>query len=234
MTSKYQPVRLGLVAAAFAALGLLTACQTMPGSSAQAAEAAKSSPVPVADYDSAGRGIIAYYGAPNTDAEGERRPTAQEGGFYRAFLGRNEAGQYLVQDFYQATGTPLTGVFPVASASDIQGWDTLPEDGEVVFYRPNGDVRSITHYQNGQLHGKDVYFNADGTERSVFHWAEDMLDGPFVAREPGTLRSVEGVAQRDEIVSLTGTGLQGETLSEEEALHLLNESLVMWYEDIFE
>ncbi|WP_156454435.1 toxin-antitoxin system YwqK family antitoxin [Lampropedia cohaerens] len=235
--------RLAMVLTSCAAAVLLAACQTPPSGdtaaqeaqtlAAQAAEFAKTSPVSVLATDEAGRGVIAYFGAPGTEQEGMRYDVQQPGGFYRVYMGRDAAGHHRVQDFYQASGTPLTSVFPVAADASLVEWDTLPLQGEVTFYRPNGQVRSVTHYQNSQLHGRDVYYNDDGSERSVFHWANDMLDGPFVAREPGTLRSVSGQAREDQIISLHATGADGAELPQDEALELLEASLMLWYQDIF-
>jgi len=40
--------------------------------------------------------------------------------------------------------------------------DSLP-DGKVLSYYENGKIRSVTHYKNGQLHGKFESYYANGT-----------------------------------------------------------------------
>ena len=230
--------RAALAAVVAAALPLLMACQSTPTTPTAQDLAAKTqalaSPVPVLALDAKGQAIIAYFGAADTPQEGQLMQAPQERGFYRVYLGKNNAGQHLIQDMYQSNGAAQTDAFAVEASANLQEWEVIAQEGEIVYYRPSGEVRGRTGYRGGQLHGRDVYYNNDGSERSLFSWRDGLLEGPFFAREPGTQRSVSGMAQNDEIVDIGGTDAQGAPLTPEQALDLLETSLHEWHKDIFE
>lgn len=221
-----------------AVLPFLVACQFSPTKNAPtnklvALSPVHEAPVPVLGKDAKGQSIIAYFGVPDTDSEGFLFQQAQAGGFYRVFVGKNPAGQYLIQDIYQANGSPQTSVFAVDPAVNVLEWTVLPQDGQISFYRPNGALRGVTSYKEGKLDGKDSYFNADGTERSVYTWRNDLLDGPFFAQDPGSKSRVEGIAKDDAILSIKAVDDRGQQLPTDDAERLLEASTMFWYDDIF-
>lgn len=234
-TGRTAPVRLALAGLLVAALPWLTACQTTPAApDTQAIATQLGAPVPVLAVDAKGLAIIAYYGAAGSDAEGDLRNSPQPGGFYRVYMGKNSSGQHLLQEFYQDSASAQSSAYPVDAAANLLDWEVTPQEGEVVFYRPNGQVRSLSVYRNGKLNGRTVYYNDDGSERASYTWVDDALDGPFVVREPGTQRSAEGLAQDDQLIRLQGRDAQGRALSAAQALELLADSFSKWHADLFQ
>ncbi|THT99240.1 hypothetical protein E9531_12625 [Lampropedia puyangensis] len=223
---------------AAAIVPFLVACQTVEPQSGVAEQqvsviAVKDIPVDVLGKDAKGQAIIAYFGAPDTEQEGESFAQAQQDGFYRIYAGKNSAGQHVIQDFYQANGAAQTSPFFVDPVGNVLDWAVLPQDGKITFYRPNGAVRGVTAYRDGMLDGQDIYYNDDGSERSVYTWKNDLLDGPFFAKDPDSKSQVEGVAKEDAVVSIKANDDSGQVLTKDEAERLLEASMLYWYQDIF-
>lgn len=221
--------RLGL--AAVLATALLTACQTNP-SAPEALASKLNAPVPVLAADAKGLAIIGYYSGPDSEAPLLHK-TAQPGGFYRVYMGKNNAGQHLLQEFYQDSGSAQSSAYPVDPAADLLEWEITPQDGEVTFYRPNGEVRSTVVYRNGKLNGRTVYYNDDGSERTVYNWVDDQMSGPFLVREPSTGNTAKGTIDNDQLVQIEGQDAQGKPLTQEQALQLLTASFSEWHDDLF-
>ncbi|MBX7066831.1 MAG: hypothetical protein K1X28_06335 [Parachlamydiales bacterium] len=52
-------------------------------------------------------------------------------------------------------------------------------------YHPNGNVHTISHYDNYQLHGKQTKFTASGKPLMELNWERNVLEGPKIIYRNG-------------------------------------------------
>ncbi len=52
-------------------------------------------------------------------------------------------------------------------------------------YHPNGNIHTISHYENYQLHGKQMKFTASGKPLMELHWNSNILDGDKIIYRNG-------------------------------------------------
>lgn len=89
--------------------------------------------------------IIAYY-----NADGELAAQPMRGGYYRVLLGRNTAGQAVVQDFYQDSQSKQINAVVIPDDKDLQNFDVAASEGRTIWYTPEGRVTNFVDIQNGK------------------------------------------------------------------------------------
>lgn len=93
---------------------------------------------------------------------GEVQTTPQVGGFYRKLLGKNRAGQAIVQDFYQDSNTKQTNPMILLDMKNFDNFDSAVMQGRVIWYNPAGEITQFLDYQNGLVQ-RGGYYNQAGT-----------------------------------------------------------------------
>ncbi|MBP3194535.1 MAG: hypothetical protein J6M05_02560 [Cardiobacteriaceae bacterium] len=97
-------------------------------------------------------------------AEGKLTDKADEKGYYRQVLGKDENGLLVAQDFYQDTKTPQTNKFLVRKDGNVEDFSVSENQGLVAWYNRKGILTSAlildeesnpltmqAHYKNGKL-----------------------------------------------------------------------------------
>lgn len=105
-----------------------------------------------------------------------------EDGYYRSLLGRDQAGRFLVQDFYQKTKTPQSSPFWIIDPMGLFSFSSEVATGPLTLYFPNGKVsyqgtrddngrevgKSQSFYTNGQL-GLENEMTDEKTQRTLWY-----------------------------------------------------------------
>ena len=69
---------------------------------------------------------------------------------YRTILGETADGRLVVQDYYQHNGTPQTAPLTLKKDADPADFSPAAVDGKIVWYRPDGSIRAIQQYRDGE------------------------------------------------------------------------------------
>lgn len=114
--------------------------------------------------------IIAYY-SQHINGHSKRLTRPEQNGYYRVLLGQDQKG-YLVQDFYQDTGTKQTNPFYIQNKQDIKSSAPQSHIGELYVYDLSGKknskvifddqylIQHVSHYlENGQMLSRSDYDN---------------------------------------------------------------------------
>ena len=214
------------------ALGTTAQARKLPAKAAAAAAAGAT--VAVLAKDKQGKDIVAYFSAPDEDMDAEPVTQPAAGGFYRVQLGKDAKGCYRFEDHYQDSGN-RQGTGTTCSADDLTSWALDKPEGKMTLYRPSGQVRSESHFKNGNNHGVDRYYDDQGKVRMSVVWQNGHMHGPFKLRDPSGQRLIEGVARDGDITRIKATA-DGKALSREAALELLDEaqdSAQGWWSDMY-
>ena len=75
---------------------------------------------------------------------------AVSGGYIRKILGKTADGRLVVQDYYQDSGTPQTAPLTLKKDADPADFSPAAVDGKIVWYRPDGSIRAIQQYRDGE------------------------------------------------------------------------------------
>ena len=75
---------------------------------------------------------------------------AVSGGYIRKILGKTADGRLVVQDYYQHSGTPQTAPLTLQKDADPADFRPTAVDGKIVWYRPDGSIRAIQQYRDGE------------------------------------------------------------------------------------
>ena len=207
------------IAAALALSLLLGAGAAQAKSPAQAAAGA---PVAVLAKDRQGQDIVAYFSAPDDEQEAELVTQPAAGGFYRVLLGKDVKGCYRIADHFQDSGKRQAST-TTCDVADLTSWALDKPEGKMTLYRPNGQVRSESHFKNGRNHGVDRYYDDQGKVRMSVVWQNGHMHGPFRLRDLSGKRQIEGVARDGDITRIKATD-NGKALSRDAALELLDEA----------
>lgn len=100
-------------------------------------------------------GVIAHF-----DADGKLAETAQTGGYFRQFLGRNGKGQAVVQDFYQDNQAVQTNPMTIPDDQNLKSFDSAVAEGRVIWYSPAGKITEFLDYHNGLVQRGGYYDDA--------------------------------------------------------------------------
>ena len=84
------------------------------------------------------------------DHDGKPVKGSAPGGYYRKTLGNTADGRRVVQDYYQDSDTPQTAPFTLKKDANPRDFSTAAVDGKIVWYRPDGSIRAIQQYKNGE------------------------------------------------------------------------------------
>ena len=206
------------------------------GGTAQARKtpaAAAHATVAVLAKDAQGQDIVAYFSAPNEQQNAKPVPQPAAGGFYRVLLGKDAKGCYRIQDHYQDSGK-RQAASTTCSAGDLTQWALRHAEGKMTLYRPNGQVRSSGHYQDGRPHGMDRYYDDQGQVRMSTAWVNGEMHGPFRMRDLSGQRQIAGVARYGEVTRIRATD-NGQALDRATALELLDEATTTsnWSADMY-
>ena len=75
---------------------------------------------------------------------------AVSGGYIRKILGKTADGRLVVQDYYQHSGTPQTAPLTLKKDADPADFSPAAVDDKIVWYRPDGSIRAIQQYRDGE------------------------------------------------------------------------------------
>lgn len=89
--------------------------------------------------------IVTYF-----DAHGQTSDAAVKGGFYRQLIGKRNANEYIVQDYYGDNAKKRTDPM-VLDKSQLMDFRAHPNDGTLTIYAYNGAVMQQQVYQQGKL-----------------------------------------------------------------------------------
>ena len=214
------------------ALGTTAQARKLPAKAAAAAAAGAT--VAVLAKDKQGKDIVAYFSAPDADTNAEAMPQPAAGGFYRVLLGKDAKGCYRFEDHFQDSGN-RQATTTTCDVADLTRWALDKPEGKMTLYRPNGQVRSESHFKNGRNHGVDRYYDDQGKVRMSVVWQNGHMHGPFKLRDLSGKRQIEGVARDGDVTRIKATA-DGKALSREAALELLDEaqdSAQGWWSDMY-
>ena len=119
--------------------------------------------------------IIAYFdknASEGEDFDSGYSLTPTEDGFYRKLLGRDKAGRFLVQDFYQKSNQPQTSPFWIKETLALRSFDIIFTDGPITTYFENGRVASVSNYQEGLEVGTSKTFYHNGQQAFEYEIAD--------------------------------------------------------------
>lgn len=151
--------------------------------------------------------------------------TPIKNGYYRKLLGRDQAGRFLLQDFYQNSHKKQSDPFWVIEPQGVNSFDSKFTDGEVIGYYENGqldfkntykDQKMIGHaqnyYKNGQLALETEFVDDETTLQKL--WYENGKLAAELKMDPQennqTIESkvwnlqgdvIESLEQQDQIVN---------------------------------
>lgn len=166
---------LGLTTTTFAAPTPVSANQTITGKKVSTTQA-----------------IVAYFDS--VDNEYSATPDAE--GFYRVLLGRDEQGNFLVQDFFQKSGKIQTDPYWLFDAQGLTSFSVDYVDGLIKGYYSNGNVAFQGTLKEGQYqtsfdtfyptggiahrttplnkdHSRVEYFYQNGKKAALFEYDEE-------------------------------------------------------------
>ncbi|WP_066565534.1 toxin-antitoxin system YwqK family antitoxin [Snodgrassella sp. CFCC 13594] len=110
-------------------------------------------------------------------ADGQYSNTPVAGGYYRQVLGKTAAGNWVAQDFYQATKTKQTDPFVIVHPEGLRNFDNDVVDGWVVWYRPDGSLLQTQAFQRGKATGWLNVYDPHGRLRSSEAYANGEATG---------------------------------------------------------
>lgn len=155
-----------------------------------------------------------------------------EDGYYRTLLGRDKAGRFLVQDFYQQTQNPQSSPLWIKDPMGLYSFENKYVSGPVTLYFLNGKVsyqgtldegeevgKSQSYYENGQLGLENEIVDGDTVSQKMWYStgakaAELKISDDVGTQMPDTKvwnkegQLVEDPQQQSEIVQAIYTELE--------------------------
>ena len=122
--------------------------------------------------------------------------TPVQDGYYRVLLGRNAKGDFLVQDFFQATKTPQSSAAWVKDPMKLFSFNGDDVEGPVTLYRKNGKVESTFTIEDGNyVKGEEFYPNG---KRGAAYTADAQGNLAYTLWYPSGQKATEYVVDLDD------------------------------------
>ncbi len=185
-------------------LGVLASALLFSGCSTTQNLASTKLPADIKSQLTSNQAILGYFGKEDNpeycgcvsyiDSSYYMKPV--EDGFYRVLLGRNAAGDFLVQDFYQETKTPQSSASWVKDPMKLFSFNGEDVEGPVTLYRKNGKVESTFTIEDGNyVKGEEFYPNG---KRGAAYTADDQGNLAYTLWYPSGQKATEYVVDLDD------------------------------------